>query len=54
VALEVSVEDVQTILSDVGQDFSSIGATISLSQYLHSRLDPFLYGYKSNATYAFL
>jgi hypothetical protein len=49
-----SVGHVQTILAGVGQAFLQLVLTLAYHIYHHSKLNLFLYGHKSNATYTFL
>ena len=53
VSLEVSVGHVQTISTGVGQAFLQLVLPLIYHVYHHSKLDPFLYDHKSNATYVF-
>jgi hypothetical protein len=53
VPLEVSIRNIKTISPGIGQAFLQLVLTLAYHVYHHLGLDPFLYGHKSNATYAF-
>jgi hypothetical protein len=50
VPLEVFAGHIQIISTDVGQAFLQLKLLLAYQVYQHSRLDPFLYGHKSNAS----
>jgi hypothetical protein len=52
VPLEVSIRNIKTISPGIGQPFQLV-LTLAYHVYHHFGLDTFLYGHKSNATYAF-
>jgi hypothetical protein len=52
--MEISVGHAQTTSTDVGQAFLQLVLPVAYHIYHRPELDPFMYGQKSNTTYAVL